>query len=496
MNDFSHNTGYQLHSIGTGVLSHSMDIQALFGDHLNTLQQQLDQALAGTNTAADAVLIHSGSYHSHYADDQGKPFRAWGHFLRWIPVDRADQFVLLRPGVRPLFIALIPQDYWHDSKLDIQHWWAAHVDVKVISRLQELPATLIQGLKLTFLGENSSLAESLGVASTLINPPALLNWLDYERAFKTPYELQRLAEANAHALTGHQAAHDAFLSGQDEFDIHMAYLSACRVLENELPYPNIVGINDHAAILHYQHKSRHNAHSDDRPENKVLLIDAGCRANSYCSDITRTWCRPGVHPLFSGLLAGMQKLQSTVIQDIRTGMDFGDLHHHAHFYLAQLLSDSGLCRGNAEELVTAGITQSFLPHGLGHLLGLQVHDVGGRLADREGHMRAPPAHYPALRNTRRIEENMVFTIEPGLYFIPMLLDQLKVTTAGKLVDWSAVSLMMPLGGIRIEDNIWVQKDGVHNLTRRPLLPLLSQPTPLQAGDFSAHWSDKWDTTRA
>ncbi len=461
--------GYQLHSVGTGVLSHSMNIHALFGEHIDSLQRQLDQALAGSRTSVDAVIVHSGSDHTHYADDQGKPFRAWGHFLRWIPVDRADQFVLLQPGYKPLFIALIPQDFWHDPQMDMPPWWSSRVDIKVISRLDELSSAFPPSLKLAFLGESHALAQSLGVDNKLINPPALLNWLDYQRAYKTSYELHRIAEANAHALTGHQAAHDAFLAGRDEFDIHMAYLSACRVLDHELPYPNIIGINEHAAILHYQHKRRYAPHSTDKPDNKVLLIDAGCRSAGYCSDITRTWCMPGIHPLFVSLLAGMQKLQSAVILDIRPGMDFGDLHHQAHLHLAQLLSDSRLCFGSPDDLIAAGVTQTFLPHGLGHLLGLQVHDVGGRLAGPDGHIKAPPAHYPALRNTRCIEAGMVFTIEPGLYFIPMLLNRLRQSPAGKLVDWSVVDQLTPLGGIRIEDNIWVHNEGVHNLTRRPLL---------------------------
>ena len=460
---------HQLQSVGTGVLFHSMNIQMLFGEHIRTLQQQLDKAFADTQMPVDAVMIHSGSEHLHYADDQGKPFRAWGHFLRWIPVDRADQFVLLRAGKKPLFIALIPRDYWHDPELEMPLWWTAHVDITIISKLEELPAALPEALAFAFLGENQALAEALCVHGELINPQRLLNWLDYHRAYKTPYELHRLAEANAHALSGHQAAHDAFLAGADEFDIHQAYLRACRVLDQELPYPNIVGLNEHAAILHYQHKKRY---STDKPDNHVLLIDAGCRAASYCSDITRTWCTSNAHPLFQNLLAGMQKLQTSIIHNIRVGMNYGDLHHQAHLYLGQLLTDSKLCSGTAETLVDNGITQAFLPHGLGHLLGLQVHDAGGRMADPEGNLNPPPARYPALRNTRRIEEDMVFTIEPGLYFIPLLLDRLRASGHGKLVNWPVVDQLIPLGGIRIEDNIWVRKDCVHNLTRQPLRPEL------------------------
>lgn len=451
-----------------GVLFHSMSTEALFREHLQTIDHQLALALAGTGVPSDAVLIHSGSAHIHYADDHAKAFRAWGHFLRWVPVDRPDQFILLRPGQKPLFIPLIPQDFWHDQHLDMPSWWSAAMDIQPIAELPGLGAALPAGLRLVFLGENTALAASLSIPAALINPPALLHWLDYERAYKTTYEINRIAEANANALGGHQAAHDAFLQGKDEFDIHLAYLAACRTLDDELPYPNIIALNKNAAILHYQHKQRYDQQYAAIPPNHVLLIDAGCRVYGYCSDITRTWCSPDAHPLFAALLNGMQKLQQAVIQNIRIGQPFADLHHQTHLLLAQLLIDNNICRGLAEDLTSSGVTQTFLPHGLGHLLGLQVHDSGGRLAARDGSILAPPAHYPALRNTRTIEKDMVFTIEPGLYFIPMLLERLQQTDASKLVEWSLVEQMLPYGGIRIEDNVWITADGVHNLTRRPV----------------------------
>ena len=469
MNDLAHYLSGQLLSMKLGVLFHSMRTEALFREHLNTLDRQLWQALAGSGVRADAVLIHSGSAHTHYADDQVKAFRAWGHFLRWVPADRPDQFILLRPGKRPLFIPLIARDFWHDPHLDMPHWWAELMDISAIEDISGLSAALPGLTTCAFLGENTALAASLPIAPALINPPALLHWLDYDRAYKTPYEVKRIADANAHALTGHQAAHDAFLQGKDEFDIHMDYLSACRVLDDELPYSNIIALNKNAAILHYQHKQRLPQQSASRRQNHVLLIDAGCRAYGYCSDITRTWCAAGIHPLFAALLSGMQKLQLELIREIHIGLPFADLHQQAHLHLAQLLIDTNICRGIAEDLTRAGVTQTFLPHGLGHLLGLQVHDVGGRLAERDGSILAPPAHYPALRNTRTVQKDMVFTIEPGLYFIPMLLDKLRASATGSLVDWSLVDQLIPYGGIRIEDNVWMNADEAHNLTRRPLL---------------------------
>jgi Xaa-Pro dipeptidase len=99
------------------------------------------------------------------------------------------------------------------------------------------------------------------------------------------------------------------------------------------------------------------------------------------------------------------------------------------------------------------------------LLGIQVHDVAGFMENENGTAIDPPSGHPYLRLTRVLEEDMVLTIEPGLYFIDMLLDNLRGTPAETLVEWSAVDELRPFGGIRIEDNIRVLADGHENLTR-------------------------------
>ena len=106
-----------------------------------------------------------------------------------------------------------------------------------------------------------------------------------------------------------------------------------------------------------------------------------------------------------------------------------------------------------------------MPHGLGHLLGIQVHDAGGQLADASGTLAPPPAQHPTLRLTRTLEENVVVTVEPGLYFIPRFLKALREGPHHALLNWPLVEAMTPYGGIRIEDNVRITADGVENFTR-------------------------------
>ncbi|MDX1585021.1 MAG: M24 family metallopeptidase, partial [Thermoanaerobaculia bacterium] len=105
------------------------------------------------------------------------------------------------------------------------------------------------------------------------------------------------------------------------------------------------------------------------------------------------------------------------------------------------------------------------PHGVGHYIGLQVHDVGGFSADREGTPIPKPEGHPFLRLTRKVETRQVFTIEPGLYFIESLLDELRRSEHNDAVDWKKVDSFRKYGGVRIEDNVVVTDDGSRNLTR-------------------------------
>ncbi|MEX0739915.1 MAG: Xaa-Pro dipeptidase [Pseudohongiella sp.] len=441
-----------------------MDTQTLFQQHITELQQGWNAALQNTQPGCDAILIHSGSSHNYFADDHAPPFKAWGHFLRWAPVDRPDQFVLLVPGHKPRLLALVPRDFWHDQSLETERWWADCLDITFMENLSELATHLPGVTTLVFLGENQKLAADLGIPAQQINPASLLSWLDYDRAVKTDYEIGRLRQANAHALLGHGAAEQTFRDGGDEYDIHHAYLAACQVLDQELPYSNIIALNEKAAILHYQNKRRY-LNSAGKPPNNVLLIDAGCRAYGYCSDITRTWAAEDAHPVFHELLKRMQALQASLVDSVVPGVSFADLHRKAHLGVAQLLTDTSICYGNPGTLVDDGTSTLFFPHGLGHLLGLQVHDVGGRLANRSGDIAPPPEQWPGLRNTRTLDAGAVVTIEPGLYFIPALLEPARSTTAAKSINWTLVEELIPFGGIRIEDNVLTTDEGADNLTR-------------------------------
>jgi Xaa-Pro dipeptidase len=120
---------------------------------------------------------------------------------------------------------------------------------------------------------------------------------------------------------------------------------------------------------------------------------------------------------------------------------------------------------DADGIVEKSISSAFFPHGVGHYIGLQVHDVAGFMADRSGTTIPKPQGHPYLRLTRVVEPAHAFTVEPGMYFIEPLLADLEKSANSKFINWPKVDEFRRFGGIRIEDDVVVTTSGHENLTR-------------------------------
>ena len=431
-----------------------------YANHVATLTSKYEQILA----AGQSVLIHSGTEHHYFGDDRAIMFQAFGHFAHWLPVNRPDHFVLVRAGDKPRYFQVVPQDFWYDQSLqidaDLEPAIHEAFDVVRLSSIDDV-AKQTELTVCDYLGPDPSWAAAQGIAQAKTNAPALLAPLDFARAVKAKYEIDQLRLANQQGLVGHAAAAECFLGGGSEFEIHNAFLQACSLLEYETPYTNIVGLDTNAAVLHYQHKSRTRV-----PNAQLLLVDAGSRVNGYGSDITRTTPSQHCHPVMDSLITGIEALELEIVASVKPGVAYPALHDQAIAGVASLLVEHGIAKVAKSELIERRLAHAFMPHGVGHLLGIQVHDVGGHQRNASGGRIEPPAHSPALRTTRMLSEDMVFTVEPGLYFIPMLLDPLRTGDAREALNWPLIDELIPSGGIRIEDNIRVTATGAENLTRR------------------------------
>lgn len=424
--------------------------------HIDALKARHERALS--IAGASHVVIFSGAPKLHFLDDHYYPFTANPHFASWLPLNSHPHcYLVYTPGETPVLVFFQEKDYWHAPPAAPTGFWAKHFDVRVVHELDDIPQHLPQDAeKCILLGEIDEATQAFGIER--INPTSAMNTLHYARAKKTAYEVDCLRAASRRGAHGHRAAEQAFRDGKSEYDIHLDYCRAVDHTEKELPYGNIIALNEHAAILHYQHLSR-----DLPAKRRSFLIDAGAAVNSYASDITRTYSYEDQE--FAELIDRMDEMQRGLVARVRAGVDFAELHIETHRQIAAVLTENDFATGSTDALIDNGVTAAFYPHGLGHFLGLQVHDVGGFMADESGGTIDRPSGHPFLRLTRTLEEDHIVTIEPGLYAIDMLQKNLEGTPAHKMVNQERVAWLQKFGGIRIEDDVRVLATGVENMTR-------------------------------
>ena len=433
----------------------------LFRDHLAEVGRRTAEALAASGH--EGLLLHAGEPLGVFEDDQHYPFRAHAPFRWWAPLaDAPGSLVHIRPGHPPRLVFRVETDFWYQPAALPDAWWPGAFEVVEARSRDEVRAALPADLARTaWIGDPLPELAAWGVGA--VNPPALMRRLDFQRARKTPYEIACLREANRIGAQGHKAAEACFRAGGSEYEIHQAFASACGQREQELPYNAIVALDEAASVLHYQVLRR------GRPAApRTLLLDAGASFAGYGSDITRTHAfaptRSG-DAGFTDLIAGMDRVQQGLCAMVRPGVDWRDIHLAAVERIAGLLREAGVIRCGVAESLENGVARLFFPHGIGHMLGLQVHDVGGTMADDAGGVLPRPPRDPALRLTRRLEPGFVVTMEPGLYFIDALLGPARSGPEARHIDWQRVEELRPFGGIRIEDDLAVTEAGCENLTR-------------------------------
>jgi Xaa-Pro dipeptidase len=430
------------------------DLDKLYKPHLQIVMRRAEQSLAASGF--DALVIHAGSPPTQFLDDQDYPFKVNPHFKTWVPiVDNPRCILVFVPGARLKVLFYQPHDYWHKQAGLPQAPWTAEIDLIAMDDPSKASTHWAGIGRTAFIGPEGFAADT---DPACINPPELLSRLHFDRAVKTAYELECMRRASDLGARGHRAALAAFRRGGSEYEAHMRYLEACAQREEEMPYNNIVAYNENSAVLHYQRLERTSPSS-----LRSFLIDAGAQYRGYASDITRTYAAsPG---RFADLVEAVDSAQRALCSEIVAGRDYREVHLSAHRRLGEVLQGIGLTKISGQSALELGVTGIFFPHGIGHLLGLQVHDVGGVMGDAEGHERRRPEGHPYLRLTRMLEPGVVVTVEPGIYLIDSLLAAAHADSRRAHIDWSVVEELKPFGGVRIEDNVVATVSGPENMTR-------------------------------
>ena len=226
------------------------------------------------------------------------------------------------------------------------------------------------------------------------------------------------------------------------------------------PYEHICGCGVDGAILHY-------IENDKKLEKeKLILMDMGGLAGGYVSDVTSTVPVSGTFEedqknIYNIVLEANQEVQ----KNAKPGVSWTDMHLLAEKVILTGLQKLGLLdpKAKVEDMVKARVCYYFMPHGLGHLIGIDVHDVGGYLSFTP--QRSKEKGLDCLRTARILEKNMILSVEPGIYFIEYLLEQ--GYKDEKVKDYfvkEKIAKYIKNGGVRIEDDILITEDGCVNLT--------------------------------
>ncbi len=278
------------------------------------------------------------------------------------------------------------------------------------------------------------------------------------REIKSSEEITQMEEAVNITREMHLQAITATRAGQKEYEIVAKIHSKALEFGGDLAYPIIFSVNGQTLHNHY--------HGNTMTDGRLVINDSGAENGAfYAGDITRTF---PVSKRFSEkqkeIYSIVLEMEMQSIDAIKPGILYRDIHLKANKILLEGLKNLGFLKGDTDEMLHLGVQGLFMPHGLGHAIGLDVHDmedlgenyVGYRL----GLERSTQLGLKSLRMAKELQEGFVITVEPGIYFIPELIDKWK--SEGKFsefINYSLLETYKDFGGIRIEDNCTVTNSG-------------------------------------
>jgi Xaa-Pro aminopeptidase len=270
---------------------------------------------------------------------------------------------------------------------------------------------------------------------------------------KDDVELDRMRAAAEATRAGFAELATLVAEGRTERELQIALESAfLRNGGDSLAFESIVAAGDHAAVLHFSPTAR------ELRDGDLLLVDAGAEVRGYASDVTRTYAVGGTFTPEQELVHDtVRRAGEAAIAACRPGVAWHDVHRTAALVVAEGLVELGALRGSPETLVASGAATIFFPHGVGHLVGLGVRDTGAA----SGEERAPADGLPRLRVDATLAPRQAWTVEPGIYVVPALLERERGRGD---VDWDHVERLRGFGGVRLEQNVLVTDEGCEVLT--------------------------------
>lgn len=282
-----------------------------------------------------------------------------------------------------------------------------------------------------------------------------------QRNIKTEEEIIELEKAVNVTRAMHLAAMEKIKPGMMEYEVATILENVAKSQNCGLSFPTICSINGQTLHNHY--------HGNKIKDGDLLLIDAGARLeNGYCGDMTTT------HPVSGKFTEKQKDIYNLLIsmfdkaeELIKPGITYMAVHLAVCKVLAEGMISRGILKGNADEIVEKGVHALFMPHGLGHMMGLDVHDmenIGEPIVGYNGAEKSKQFGLSSLRLGRTLEKGFVFTVEPGIYFIPELIEKWKSENKFiEYINYDELEKYIDFGGMRYEGDYLVTETGNRRL---------------------------------
>jgi len=428
------------------------------------------------------VVLWSGQAPASNFPANRFPFRASSHFLYFAGFPLEGAAVRLWAGQLELYVDEAPPEeaLWHgempgrEALAQAMGAVSAHPLAELPQRAQGAATVAVQD-PVTHQHQASALARPVPSAPAAEGPDRqLAEAIVALRLRHDAAAIAELREAAAVAVEAHEAGMAATPSATTEAQVRAAMEGAILGRDMRCPYRSVVTVHGH--VLH------NNRYRNPLQAGDLLLADVGAETpRGWASDVTRTWPVSGrFSPTQRALYELVLHARNACLERVAPGVEYRDLHLHAATTLAQGLVDLGILRGRAEDLVAQDAHALFFPHGVGHLVGLDVHDMedlGDLAGYAAGRQRSDRFGLGFLRLDRPLQAGMAVTIEPGFYQVPAILnDPERRERYRDAVNWERLQQFRDVRGIRIEDDVLVTEAGCEVLTAE----LPAQPDAIEA----------------
>ena len=434
-------------------------------------------------SVGDGILLFLGNNESscNYPNNQYL-FRQDSTFLYYFGLDKPDLAAVidLQTGEETIFgddvdiddiIWMGPQPLLADEAARVG---VAHT--QPLSKLEDcLKAAVAKGLKVHFLPpyrdhNKIMLHKMLGIPFEELKQAASLDFIlgvVSQRLIKEPCEIEQIERACDLGYAMHYTAMQMMKPGMVEQELVGVMEGVCTGGGYMTSFATI--LSQHGETLH-----NHN-HDGILTDGKLCVIDAGAEIGShYASDFTRTWpCGGKFTQKQKDIYTIVSTANNFALDMARPGITYKDVHLGASKIILQGLSNLGLIHGDIDEMCAAGVQGLFMPHGLGHNMGLDVHDMEdlgeNNVGYGPGQERAKQLGLGSLRMARLLEPGQVITDEPGIYFIPALIEKWKKEgTNAQYINFGKLEAYYDFGGIRLEDDVLITEKGARLLGTKRL----------------------------